>query len=415
MEMEDYKYVIIGGGVVAGSAAKEFVAQGMQPGELCIVSAESTLPYDRPPLSKDFLAGEKTVEEILLNPSEFYTDHGIDLYMQTVVGRVDVEHKVLYTSSEMIGFRNLLIATGARVRKLNVPGSGLEGIYYLRRVEDSQRIREAARKAERAVVIGGAFIGMEVASVLQRSGVKTSIVFPEERVWKAFFTPQMSEFFESYYRERNVEILPENMVDRFEGGNFRVTQVELKSGKRLPADMVVVGIGVEPNTEIFAHTPIKVEDGILVNEYLETNVPGIYAAGDVARYPDALFGENRRFEHWDNAIAQGAHSARVMLGEREPFVHVPYFFSDVFDLSYEYWGDANKADDEVVRGDIKDGSFSVWWIKEGHPVAAFVLNRPDEERNLAPRWIEKRQPVSVEQLIDADHPLAEAELEGSIN
>jgi NADPH-dependent 2,4-dienoyl-CoA reductase/sulfur reductase-like enzyme len=412
--MEEHKYVIMGGGVVAGFAAKEFVKRGLQPGELCIISAEPTLPYDRPPLSKDFLAGKKTVEDILLNSPEFYAEHGIDLYLQTVVGRVDVEHKMLYTSSEMIGFKNLLIATGTRVRKLNVPGSGLEGIYYLRRVEDSLRIRVAAETAERAIVIGGSFIGMEVASVLQGSGVKTSMVFPEERVWKAFFTPQISDFFERYYGKRGVEILPGNLVDAFVGENSRVTHVQLKSGEHLPADMVVVGVGVEPNTEILTNTPIEVDNGVLVNDYLETNIPGIFAAGDVARYPDKLFGEYRRFEHWDNAVAQGTHIARVMSGERKPFVHVPYFFSDVFDLSYEYWGNASAADEDYVRGDIESGSFSVWWIKDDHPVAAFVMNRPDEERELAHRWIETQRPISLDQLTDADQPLAEAELESSM-
>lgn len=413
--MEDYKYVVLGGGVVAGSAAKANVANGLQPGELCIISAEPTLPYDRPPLSKDFLAGKKTTDEILISSPEFYAEHGIDVYLQTVVGRVDVERKILHTNSGMIGFRNLVIATGARVRKLNLPGSSLEGIYYLRRVEDAQRIREAAQEARQAVVIGGSFIAMEVASVLQGSGVQTSMVFPEERVWKSVFTPQMSAFFERYFRERGIKIMPGNLVDAFIGENSCITDVGLKSGKRLAADLVVAGVGVEPNTVVFSKTPIKVENGILVNEYLETNIPDIYAAGDVARYPDILFGDERRFEHWDNAVAQGEHVARVMAGERKPFIHVPYFFSDVFDLSYEYWGDASSADENVVRGDMENASFSVWWLQEGHVVAAFVLNRPDEERMLVPQWIEKRQPISVDQLVNADQPLVEAELEGTNN
>jgi NADPH-dependent 2,4-dienoyl-CoA reductase/sulfur reductase-like enzyme len=413
--MEDYKYVVLGGGVVAGNAAKEFVANGIQPGELCIISAESTLPYDRPSLSKDFLAGKKTTDEILINPPEFYTEHGIDVYLQTVVGRVDIAHKVLYTNSEMIGFRNLLIATGARVRKLNLPGSELEGIYYLRRIEDSQRIREAAKDARQAVVIGGSFIAMEAASVLQGSGVQTSIVFPEERVWKSFFTPQISAFFEQYIRERGIKILPGNLVEAFIGENSHITHVELKSGKELPADLVVAGVGVEPNTVVFSNTPIEVNNGILVNDYLETNIPGIYAAGDVARYPDALFGDDRRFEHWENAVAQGEYVARVMAGERKPFNHVPYFFSDVFDLSYEYWGDASAADENVVRGDIENASFSVWWIQDNHAVAAFVLNRPEEERELAPQWIETRQMVSIEELANEEQPLAEAEMESTAN
>jgi NADPH-dependent 2,4-dienoyl-CoA reductase/sulfur reductase-like enzyme len=350
----------------------------------------------------------------LINPPEFYAQHGIDVYLQTVVGRVDVDRKVLYTNNAMIGYRNLLIATGARVRKLNLPGSELEGIYYLRRVEDSQRIREAAKDAKQAVVIGGSFIAMEVASVLQGIGVQTKMVFPQERVWKSFFTPQMSAFFEQYIRERGIKILSRNLVNGFTGGSSHVTHVELKSGEVLAADLVVAGIGVEPNTVVFSNTPIEVNDGILVNKYLETNLPHIYAAGDVARYPDALFGNDRRFEHWDNAVAQGEHIAQVMAGERKPFIHVPYFFSDVFDLSYEYWGDASEVEDNVVRGDIEHASFSVWWIQDGHPVAAFVLNRP-EERELAARWIESKQQISVDRLANNNLPLEESEMEGTKN
>jgi 3-phenylpropionate/trans-cinnamate dioxygenase ferredoxin reductase subunit len=167
-----------------------------------------------------------------------------------------------------------------------------------------------------------------------------------------------------------------------------------------PCDLMVVGVGVRPSTGVLMDSGIDLGNGVVVNEFLETTVPGIYAAGDVANYEDTLFGKRRRVEHWDNAVSQGQHCARTLLGERAPFVHVPYFFSDVFDLSYEYWGDASGADEVVHRGDVSGKSFSVWWLQKGRVVAAFTMNRPDEERETAPKWIEAHHSVSGTKLAD---------------
>jgi NADPH-dependent 2,4-dienoyl-CoA reductase/sulfur reductase-like enzyme len=403
--MASYKYVILGGGVAAGYAAQAFVEEGGQAGELCIVSAETTPPYERPPLSKDFLAGEEAVEDILINEPGFYDENGIDLRLETVVGRVDLARKQLYTSDGVIDFDKLMITTGSRVRKFDLPGADREGIFYLRQVEDSQRIRQAARDAEQVVVIGGSFIGMEVASVLQQRGVQTTMVFPGERVWRAFFTPQMSAFFQDYYRQRGVNFITGAEIDSFTGQNGRVSAVVLKSGQELPADMVVAGIGVVPNTELFAQSDVEIDDGIVVDEFLQTAVPDVFAAGDVVRYPDSLLGGTRRIEHWDNAVTQGQHAARAMLSEPEKFAHVPYFFSDMFDLSYEFWGDTAGTDKAVHRGDLNGGSFSVWWLQDGRLRAAFVMDRPDEERELAPRWIKAEMEVSTEDLANEGRPL----------
>lgn len=200
--MKTYHYVIVGGGLVAGYAAEEFVRNGLELGELLILSAESTLPYERPPLSKEFLKGEKDQEDLLINPPDFYDVNGIDIWLNSVVGRVDLNGKTLFTSNSQVSFDKLLIATGSRPRRFDLPGSGLTGIHYLRRVEDAKRIQEAAQGSNRAVVIGGSFIGMEVASVLIQIGVQVTMVFPEERVWGAFFSPGLSEYFENYYQDR---------------------------------------------------------------------------------------------------------------------------------------------------------------------------------------------------------------------
>ena len=365
--------------MVAGYAAKEMVEHGLEPGRLTIVSADSALPYERPPLSKSFLSGKDTEESIRINPEEFYRDHGIEVRLGTAVRGVDGVEKVLrLASGEDLGFEKLLIATGARPRTLDIPNA-----FYLRSLDDSRRIRERAAGARSATVIGGSFIGMEVAAVLAQKGIAVRTVWRDERLGKRLFTPAMSRWFEDYYVQRGVELVR----------NAQPPDLRGRDG-----DLVVAGIGVEPVTEPFGASGIEVQDGLSVNEYLETRVPGIYAAGDVANYPDRLFGKRRRVEHWDNAVAQGRQAGRALLGDRQPFTHVPYFFSDVFDLSYEYWGDSSGAEQIVERGDPSAKSFSVWWLREGRLAAAFVMNRPDEERDAAPRWIESKQPIDAGRL-----------------
>ena len=256
-------------------------------------------------------------------------------------------------------------------------------------------------------MIGSGFIGMEVAAVLAQKGVEVAMVLREDRIWKQFFTPQMSSYFESYYTARGVRFVKNAVVKELRGGPA-VTAAVLDSGQTVACEMVAAGIGVLPVTEPLAGSGIELENGVKVNEYLETNRPGIWAAGDVANYPDVLFGKRRRVEHWDNAVSQGQHCARALMGERAPFRHVPYFFSDVFDLSYEFWGDPADADETVHRGDVSSGSFSVWWLRRGILVAAFTMNRPDEERETAPKWIEAKQAVSAAKLNDASRALSEA-------
>jgi NADPH-dependent 2,4-dienoyl-CoA reductase/sulfur reductase-like enzyme len=297
-------------------------------------------------------------------------------------------------SGEEIGFEKLIVATGARVRTLDLPGSDLAGVHYLRTLEDSKRIRRDMESAKQAVVIGGGFIGMEVTSVLAQNGVRTTMVLPEDRIWKRFFTPAMSRFFEDYFTARGVRFAKNNKVVKFNGADS-VQSALLQTGESAPCDIVVAGIGVTPVIEPLANSGIEVRDGVVVNEYLETSQRDIYAAGDVASYYDVLFGKHRRAEHWDNAVSQGQHCARILSGERASFVHVPYFFSDVFDLSYEFWGDSTGAEEIVERGDLSSSSFSVWWLRQGRLVAAFTMNRPDEEREAAPRLIQSKESVSA--------------------
>jgi NADPH-dependent 2,4-dienoyl-CoA reductase/sulfur reductase-like enzyme len=384
--------------MVAGYAAKELVERGLKPGELSIISADDAIPYERPPLSKGFLAGKEDEEKIRINPEGFYREHGIDLQLVTQVRGVDAAKRIVaLRSGEEIGFEKLIVATGAAVRTLDVGGAKLSGIHYLRSLDDSKRLRRRADAAKRAVVVGSGFIGMEVASVLAQKGIETTMIVREERIWPKIFTPAMSRSFENYFSARGVRFIKQAEVKEARGKDA-LGSVVLGDRRTVECDLLVAGIGVRPVTDVVASSGVEVADGVVVNEYLETNVPGIYAAGDVASYQDTLFDKRRRAEHWDNAVSQGQHCARSLMGERSPFVHVPYFFSDVFDLSYELWGDMTGADEVVERGDTAGTSFSVWWLKQERLVAAFTMNRPDEERDAAPRWIESKRRLSAGEL-----------------
>ena len=406
--MEKLKYIILGGGMVAGYAAKELASRGLKSRELAILSADFALPYERPPLSKSFLAGKDDETSILINGADWYREHGIEVRLNTVIGSLDPNKRLLRSNSgEEFECEHLLLATGSQARKLDLPGSDLKEVLYLRSLKDSETIRSKSTSAREAVIIGGGFIGMEVASVLAQKNIQTTMIIREDRVWSRVFTPSMSAFFEQYYTARGVRIVKEAQVASFEGTD-EVQAVLLDQGKKITCDVVVVGAGAIPVTELVENTGVTVENGIVVNEYLETSHPAIYAAGDVANYPDRVFGKRRRVEHWDNAVSQGQHWARVVVGEKEPFIHVPYFFSDIFDLSYELWGDPTGATEIVVRGDSNTSSFSVWWLKDNRVAAAFVMNRPDEERQLAPEWIKSHQTVSGERLSDNKRPVVEA-------
>jgi NADPH-dependent 2,4-dienoyl-CoA reductase/sulfur reductase-like enzyme len=400
--------MILGGGMVAGYAAKEMVGRGLKAGELVIVSSDTTVPYERPPLSKGFLSGKDDEQSILINGPDWYREHGIAVRLNTTIKEIDpAKRRLRSNSGEDFECEHLLLATGARARKLDYPGSDLSGVLYLRSLKDSETIRSRSVGAKQAVIIGGGFIGMEVASVLAQKNIESTLVIREDRVWSKVFTPAMSAFFEKYYTARGARIVKQAQVAALEGKD-RVQAVVLGDQKKISCDFVVVGVGAVPVTDLVEKTAVAVDNGIVVNGYLEASQGGIYAAGDVANYPDVIFGRRRRVEHWDNAVSQGQHWARVVCGERQPFRHVPYFFSDVFDLSYELWGDSTGATETVVRGDPDSSSFSVWWLKDKRVIAAFVMNRPDEERETAPKWIESSQIISSQRLSDKNRSVKEA-------
>ncbi len=404
--MKNYKYVIIGGGTTAGYAAKEFVELGVPTGELCIVSAESILPMNRPPLSKDYLKDGDEDGEVLINEKDFYQLRGVDVKLETCARAVNFGDKTVdLDNGQTLHYDKLLIATGSKLRHLGVQGGNLDNIFYLRNIKHSDKIRETAKEVDRAVVVGGGYIGTETAASLTDLGVKVTMVVPEDRLLSKFATADIASFFQQKFRQKGIEIIFHDEVTGFHGQD-KVEEVELKSKKRLTTDMVVVGIGVEPGVKIFENSRLNINTGIVVNEYCETNIPDVFAAGDVVEFPDLIFGKMRHVEHWEHAFEQGQHVARVMTGKREPYVFLPYFFSDVFDLSYEYFGDNETADVARNRGDVEKGDFSTWWFDGNRLVAAFVMStRPEEEGKHAREWIKNKMNIDKARIDDPDTEL----------
>ena len=409
--MKKYKYIIIGGGTTAGYAATEFVEQGIEKGHLCIISAESILPMNRPPLSKEYLKDKRNDDELLISDKDFYQKNGIEVLTETCATEVKFAEKVIkLDSGETLQYEKLLIATGSKVKHPGIANENLKDIFYLRNVAHSDQIRERARDAKTAVIVGGGYIGTETAGVLTDLGLKVTMIVPEDKLLAKFASDDIGHFFKEKFEEKGVDVLYGEEVSGFYG-NEKVEEVELKSGKRIKTDMVIIGAGVEPNVNIFTDSHLNINTGIVVNEFCETNVPDVFAAGDVVEFPDMIFAKIRHVEHWEHAFEQGKHAAKVMTGKTEPYTFIPFFFSDVFDVSYEYFGDNETATDIVNRGDLKTGDFSTWWLKESRVVAAFVMStRPKEEGEKAGEWIRNKTRIDKDKIADENKSLNEVEL-----
>ncbi len=406
--MKNYKYIILGGGTAAGYAANEFVKQGIATDELCIVSKETTLPPDRPPFSKDYLRGESDPDDFLINNEDFYSQKGIDVLLKTQVTNVDLANKNLkLDSGEQLGYDYLLITTGATPRILDVPGAAKENVFYLRDKQDADAIRDKAKKAKKAVVIGGQFIGTEAAASLSQLGLDVTFVYPGESPMSIYNVKELGDYFINLFEKHNITLIPGTKVKSLEGEQM-AEKVVLDNGQTIETDMVIAGIGVTPNTSLFEDTGMKIDDGIIVNEYCQTSVENVYAAGDVARYPDPYYGHTRRVEHWDNAFQQGQHAAKIITGYLEPYNYLPFFFSDVFDLSYEFVGDISRAQNYIIRGNINKGDFSILWT-EGDLIVAgfFTASRPEEEKEKTIEYIKNKTFINQKVLAETDAPFGD--------
>ena len=397
MAVREVEFVIVGGGVAAAKAAEGLRAAGGD-GPAVVLTAEPELPYERPPLSKDFLRGEAGREKVRTHDEAWYRDHDVEVLLATRASTLDPATRTVTTEvgDQLRYGRGLVLATGAQPNRLGLPGEELDGVYYLRTVDDAERLRAAISRAESMVVIGGGFIGAEVAASATQMDTRVTLLERSDTLWTRAVGPEMGRFFEAFQRDRGVHVRTRTRAERIEGGD-QVEAVVLPDGSRLHADVVVIGVGVHPDTDLAERAGLPVDDGVLVDERLRA-AEGVWAAGDVANADHPLFGRIR-IEHWAEALNQGLLAGRNLAGAGDRYDRVPYFFSDQFDLSLSYLGHVREWDKLVVQGsrEVDDPRFVAWYLRDGTPRAALIVNDWDAEDPVR-EVIRRGAPVDPEEL-----------------
>lgn len=385
-------YLLLGGGLAAATAAETLRSEGAT-GTIAMIASEDVLPYHRPPLSKGYLLKEQQVEHFLVQPPGFYQDSAIDVRLGTRAVQVDPKHKLVKTDrAESFHYGKLLIATGSRLRRLAMPGGDLPGVYYLRTLEDAAILRTGIASAKKAVVVGSSFIGMELAAVFVSRGLHTTVIAKDNLLYDPLASPEISSFFTDYYRARGVEIIFGQTVAALRG-DTSVTGVVTDANVIVPCDLVAIGAGVEPDVSCLEGSGLALDNGVLVNQYLQSSDRNIFAAGDVARFFDPVSRQHRRIEHWDNAVKQGRIAARNMLDRHQSYRDVSYFFSDVFDVAFNFIGDPHRHDQRVLRTTVPEESFAVLYVKDDNLKAGFFLKQSPEEEQAAASLILNRTPL----------------------
>jgi NTE family protein len=403
--MTKFELVIVGGGLAAARAIKEYRAAG-GAGRIALVTKEQALPYHRPPLSKRYLRGAAEREDTLVEPQAFYDHNGVELLLETEVGRIDpYEQAVATDDGRRLGYRKLLLATGALPRTLHVEGAALPGVFSLRSIEDATAIREAAAQARDAVVVGSGFIGMETAASLTEIGLDVTLVSRDVDLFAQLRSPEISEHLVDLYRRHGVEVIRGDEVGAFRG-RPRLDTVELHSGDPLGAGLAVVGIGVQPAVSFLDGSGIALDDGVLVDERFQTSVPGVYAAGDVARFFDPLFDRRRRIEHWSNAGYQGSQVGRILAGAKGGYDTVSTFFTESFGLTLKVFGDVSQHDDRIARGSFAAGEAIVFYLDRGRLVGTLHTGQDDEAEETLRRLIRAHaEPRHTRLLADESVPV----------
>ncbi len=406
--MTRFELLIVGGGLSAARAIREYRAAG-GGGRIALLTKEPTLPYHRPPLSKRYLRGEAEAAETLVEPAEFYEERDVELMLETTVTGIDTRERAVMTAAAgRFHYEKLLLATGAEPRRLEVEGADLSGVFSLRSLEDSTLIREAAAKVRDAVVVGSGFIGMETAASLTQLGLDVTLVSRDVDLFAQLASPEISEHLIDVYRGRGVDIVRGENVRAFQGRSS-VDTVELRSGRSLGANLVVVGIGVRPALSFLERSEIATDSGVPVDDQFRTSVPGIYAVGDVARFFDPLYGRHRRIEHWSNANYQGGLVGRILAGDGERYDTVSTFFTESFGLTLKVFGDLSRHDDRITRGSFSDGEAIVFYLEQGRLVATLHTGQDDEAEETIKRLIRERaQTADVALVADESVPVAEA-------
>jgi NADPH-dependent 2,4-dienoyl-CoA reductase/sulfur reductase-like enzyme len=391
-KMTKFDLVIVGGGLTAARAIKEYRAAGGD-GRIALLTKEHALPYHRPPLSKRFLRGEAEREDTLVEPEAFYAEHGVELLLGTEVTGLDAADQAVLTAAARYGYGQLLLATGSVPRALPVEGAGLDGVFSLRSIADSAAIRERASATRDAVVVGSGFVGMEVAASLSGLGLDVTIVSRDVDLFAQLRSPEISEHLLELYRRHGVEVIRGNEVREFHGRS-RLDAVELHSGRMLGAGLAVIGIGVVPAIAFLEGSGLVTGDGIAVDERFRTNLPGVYAAGDVAHFFDPVFGRHRRIEHWSNANYQGTQVGRVLAGADGGYDTVSTFFTESFGLTLKVFGDVSQHDDRIAHGSFADGDAIVYYLEKGRLVGTLHTGQDEATEETLKQLIRARAPAT---------------------
>lgn len=383
-------FLLLGGGPASAIAAETLRQEGVI-GSIRILSGENVPPYHHPALSKQLLLGDENESWVFVHPPGFYAEQRIELSLGARAVAVDTVRETVTTSSgEVISYGQLLIATGARPKPLRVPGAELPGVHTLRQMADAGAIRASAARARRAVVMGGSFLGMEIAMSLLDLGLEVTVIEQSPALLRHLEAKELSDYFERYAQRRGATILLNDTAVEIRG-NGRVEEVVTASGWKVPCDLMVVSIGVTPATDFLKGSGITMEEGyVVVDARLRTSVPNVYAAGDVTTFYDPVFARHRHIEHWDNAVKQGRLAARNMAGHRLRYDEVSYFFCEVGDIGFNVLGVTEEADTLIPRGDLDKGSFAMFYLKGDVPRALFSVGRPPDETRVAEGLIRYR-------------------------
>jgi 3-phenylpropionate/trans-cinnamate dioxygenase ferredoxin reductase subunit len=401
--MTEQTFIIVGASLAGAKAAEELRERGFE-GRLVLIGSEPDRPYERPPLTKDYLRGESEREKAFVHDPGFYEEHQIELLSGVTVTRIDPGlSRITLEDGEQLEYDQLLLTTGAQPRRISVPGAGLDGIHYLRTLGDSSVLRERLNIGGRVAVVGAGWIGSEFAASARQRGLEVTLIDPLELPNGRIFGPQVGTFYRDVHAQHGVELLLGDGVESFEGDGA-VARVKTTSGKTVECDFAVVGIGVAPRVDLARDAGLEVDDGILVDEQLRSSVPNIFAAGDVAGAWHPFFDQRIRVEHWANALNQGPAAARSMLGDDAPYDRLPYFFSDQYDVGMEYSGHAREWDRVVIRGDRGKGEFIAFWLQEGRVLAGMNVNVWDVNEQVQ-ALIRSRRQVDPSALTDPDTPL----------
>lgn len=393
--MSRYEYLIIGAGI-AGHHAAVAVRERDPQGTIGVIGDEQHRPYNRPPLTKALLLQQMDPEKVFQEDSGFYEDKGIELITGAAAGELQsAGKKITLEDGREIGFGKLLLATGGRARTLDLPGADLRGVHTLRTLDDSLAVSSAAAEAKDAVVVGGGFIGAEVAASLAQRGLRVTMVFPERKMLERVFPEDFCEELHRLFEARGIEILCGDAPAAFEGGDA-LRRVRTKAGRAVDCGLAVVGIGITLNTGLATGAGIEIsaDRGIAVDGYLCSSAPGVWAAGDIASYPDPTFGRRLRVEHWDTARAQGAHAGSAMAGERTPYSTLPHFFTGLFDLHIQVHGSFSR-DDFLRRGSPRERDVAYLSFRDGRLEGYVGLGRPREEAEAVKRLIRAKMPKAA--------------------